>query len=145
MNISELTPRQGSVEVEGTIVEIGEPKTFNKFGKELRVADASLKDDSGSVKLSLWNDDIERFKAGDKVKISNGYVNEFQGEMQLTSGKFGNIEKVGEGSDAGQEKLPSEESDSSEESTAEPEATESEEPVAESEETSTEPIKEEEF
>ena len=136
MNISELTPRQGNVEVEGVIQEIGELKTFNKFGRELRVADANLKDDSGSVKLSLWNDDVDRFKVGDKVKILNGYVNEFQGEMQLTSGKFGSIEKVGDGevssSDAGQESLPDEVPASTEE------------PVAEAE-TSEEPIKEEEF
>ena len=97
VKISELVVRQGNADVEGTIQEIGEIKTFNKFGRELRVADAILKDDSGSIKLTLWNDDATRFKSGDKVKISNGYVNEFQGEKQLTSGKFGNMEKIGEG------------------------------------------------
>ena len=94
MKISELTIRQGNVDVEGTIKEMGEVKTFDKFGKELRVADAALEDDSGTIKLSLWNDDIDKFKQGDKVKITNGYVNEFQGEKQLTSGKFGKIEKA---------------------------------------------------
>jgi ssDNA-binding replication factor A large subunit len=64
----------------------------------LRVADAMLKDDSGTIKMSLWNDDATRFKAGDKIKITNGYVNEFQGDKQLTAGKFGKIEKLGEGS-----------------------------------------------
>jgi ssDNA-binding replication factor A large subunit len=97
MKISELFVRQGNVEIEGTIKEINEPRTFNKFGKELRVADAILEDDSGAVKLTLWNEDIDNFKAGDKVRITNGYVNEFQGEKQLTSGKFGKIEKVGKG------------------------------------------------
>jgi len=95
--ISELTTRQGSVEVEGTIKEVEEARTFNKFGRELRVANATLEDDSGSIKLTLWNDDIEKFKEGDRVKVTNGYVNEFQGEKQLTSGKFGKIEKVGKG------------------------------------------------
>jgi len=96
VQISELEVRQNNVDVEGTIVEIGETKTFNKFGRELRVADAVLKDDSGTIKLSLWNDDINKFKAGDKVKITNGYINEFQGEKQLTAGKFGKMEKIGE-------------------------------------------------
>jgi len=95
--ISELIIRQGNVNIEGTIKEIGEIKTFNKFGRELRVADAILEDDSGIVKLTLWNDDVTRFKSGDKVKIINGYVNEFQGEKQLTAGKFGQMEKLGEG------------------------------------------------
>ncbi len=100
MKISELFVRQGNVEVEGTIKEINESRTFNKFGKELRVTDAVLEDDSGAIKLTLWNDDIDNFKAGDKVKIINGYVNEFQGEKQLTSGKFGKIEKVGKGAES---------------------------------------------
>lgn len=95
--ISELTPRQGNVDVEGVITEVGEVRTFNKFGKPLVVANAILKDDSGTVKLTLWNDDASKYKAGDKIKIANGYVGEFQGEKQLTSGKFGKIEKVGEG------------------------------------------------
>ena len=112
MNISELTMGQGNVEVEGTITEIGETKNFNKFGKELSVANAILKDDSGSIKLTLWNDDVTRFKDGDKVKVVNGYVNEFQGEKQLTSGKFGSLEKVEGGSET--------ESSKSDESTNEP-------------------------
>ena len=95
-NISELMVKQGNVEVQGVIKEIGETKTFNKFGKELKVADAILEDESGSIKLTLWNDDSQRYKEGDKVKITNGYVNEFQGEKQLTAGKYGKIEKISE-------------------------------------------------
>jgi replication factor A1 len=94
MKISELNIGQGNVSVEGTVKEIGETRTFNKFGREISVANAILKDDSGSIKLTLWNNDIKRFKDGDKIKITNGYVNEFQGEKQLTSGKFGSMEKL---------------------------------------------------
>jgi replication factor A1 len=95
--ISELKPKQGNINVEGTIKEIGEERTFNKYGRELRVVNAVLEDDSGSIKLALWNEDCNRFKEGDKVKVVNGYVTEFQGEMQLTGGKFGKIELAGEG------------------------------------------------
>ena len=94
MKISELNAGQGNVEVQGTIKEFGEPRTFNKFGRELTVVNAILEDDSGKVKLSLWNEDATRFKEGDKIKIINGYVTEFQGEPQLTSGKFGSMEKI---------------------------------------------------
>jgi replication factor A1 len=94
MKISELTAKQGNVEVEGTIKEVGEIRSYNKYGKELKVADAILEDDSGTIKLTLWNDDAQRFKAGDKIKVMNGYIGEYQGEKQLTSGKFGRIEKI---------------------------------------------------
>ncbi len=97
MKISELKSGQGNVNVDGIIKEIGEVRTFNKFGRELSVANAVLEDDSGSIKLTLWNDDVARFKEGEKIKIVNGYINEFQGESQLTSGKYGSIEKMGEG------------------------------------------------
>ncbi len=109
MKISELKPGQGNIDVEGTIKEIGEPRVFNKFGKELKVSNAVLEDDSGNIKLTLWNDDVDRFKEGDKIKIVNGYVNEFQGEAQLTSGKFGNMEKVGAGESTGDSDSPKEE------------------------------------
>ena len=99
--ISELKTGQGNVEVSGTIKEIGDTRVFSKFGRELKVANAILQDESGSVKLTLWNNDVSRFKDGDSIKVVNGYVNEFQGEKQLTSGKFGSIEKIGEGAKTG--------------------------------------------
>ena len=46
---------------------------------------------SGSITLVLWNDQIETVKAGAKIKIENGYVNEWQGASQLTLGKFGKL------------------------------------------------------
>jgi replication factor A1 len=94
VKISELKSGQGNVDVQGTVKELGESRSFSKFGRNLTVSNAILEDDSGSVKLSLWNDDANRFKEGDVIKITNGYVNEFKGEKQLTSGKFGKIEKV---------------------------------------------------
>lgn len=114
MKISDLKVRQGNVEVEGTIKEVNEPRTFDKFGRQLRVADAILEDDSGTIKLTLWNDDIDKYKEGDKVKITNGYVNEFQGEKQLTSGKFGKIEKIGEGEASEKEKTEGEQAEEKE-------------------------------
>ena len=92
--IKELTTGQGNVEVEAKIKEFEEIKTFNKYGKELRLRNALIEDDSGSVKLTLWNDDVERFEIGDKIKIIKGYVGSFQDEKQLTAGKFGSIEKL---------------------------------------------------
>lgn len=106
MKISELKPRQNNVEVEGIIKEVQEPRSFNKFGRQLSVANAILEDDSGSIKLTLWNEDISRFKQGDNVRIVNGFVNEFQGEAQLTSGKFGRIDKVGENTGSSKDENP---------------------------------------
>lgn len=96
MNISDLKAGQGSVEVIAVIKSFEDEKSFNKYGRMLKLRNAILADDSGEVKLTLWNDDTGKYKEGDKIKITNGYVNEFQGEKQLTAGKFGKIEKVQE-------------------------------------------------
>ena len=95
MKISELKPGQGSVETSGELIELGEARTFNKFGSEGRVATARLKDDSGEILLSLWNDQIDKVKQGDVVAIKNGYVKEWQGELQLTTGRQGTLEVTG--------------------------------------------------
>ena len=94
MTINELEGNQGNVNVEGTIAELGEVREFEKFGKQGRVCNATLKDDSGEIKLTLWNEQIDEINENDKVKITNGYVKEWQGEKQLQAGKFGTIEVV---------------------------------------------------
>jgi len=141
MKIADLTTGQGNVDVEGTVSEIGETRTFSRFGKDLSVANTMLKDDSGAVKLTLWNEDVTRFKEGDKVKVTNGYVNEFQGEKQLTSGKFGKIE-LAEGTGTSEEpaEQPAEESaEPASEEPAEQPAEESAEPASEEPETESTP------
>ncbi len=95
MAAKDLQPRQGKVDITLDVVEKGEIRSFNKFGKEGRVCNATGRDETGTVKVSLWNDEIEKVNVGDKIKITNGYVNEWQGELQLSAGKFGKLEVVG--------------------------------------------------
>lgn len=92
MNINELKPGQGNVTIEGEITDVSPPRTFEKFGKSGRVANAVLKDNTGEIKLSLWNEQIDTVKTGSHVRITNGYVSEWKGELQLTTGKFGKLE-----------------------------------------------------
>ena len=92
MAIKDLQVRQGDVDVVVDVVDVGETREFEKFGKTGRVATAVAKDETGDIKLTLWNDDIDHIKAGDKIHIINGYVSEWQGEKQLTTGKFGQLE-----------------------------------------------------
>ena len=95
MKVKELKPRQGSVDIVVDVVDVGSPREFQKFGKPGRVSTAIAKDETGDIKLTLWNEDIEKVNAGDKIHLTNGYVNEWQGELQLTTGKLGKLEVVG--------------------------------------------------
>ncbi len=96
MNISGIQANQGKLSVEGKIVEKDNPRSFDKFGKKGKVCNAVLKDDSGEIKLTLWNEEVDKVEVGDKVRIINGFCGEYQGERQLSAGKFGKLEKVEE-------------------------------------------------
>lgn len=100
MALKDLQPGQGKVDVIVVVTEKSEPRTFNKFGKEGRVSSAKVQDDSGTMTLTLWNDDIDKVDVGDKIHISNGYVGEWQGEPQLSTGKFGKLELLEKGASA---------------------------------------------
>lgn len=92
MKISEVKAGTGSISVQGEITAKDEPRdVLTKFGKRMRVCSATLKDDSGEIVLSLWNDDIDKVNVGDQISIENGWCSEFKNTPQLSSGKFGKI------------------------------------------------------
>ncbi|MCX6767771.1 MAG: OB-fold nucleic acid binding domain-containing protein [Candidatus Micrarchaeota archaeon] len=94
MKISELQPGTGNVSIQAEVVSIEAPREINKMGRVLRVANATIKDDSGTISLVLWNENIDKVQEGSKVQIENGYVNSWQNQAQLTLGKFGKMTVV---------------------------------------------------
>lgn len=94
MKISDLKGELSRVDVEGEVIEKGEVRTVNlRAGGTSTVADATIKDDSGTIKLSLWGEQINSVDIGDKVKIENGYTKAFRGEVQLNIGRYGKLTK----------------------------------------------------
>ncbi len=95
MKIADLKGEQGRIDVEGEIVEKGETRTVNlRAGGQSNVADCTLRDDSGSIKLSLWGDQIDSVDVGDRVRVENGYTRSFRGELQLSVGRYGKLLKL---------------------------------------------------
>lgn len=97
MKISELKAGQGKVDIEVKVKEKKEPRTIEKYGKELKLCNTIVTDDSGDISMTLWNDDVDKVNQGDTLKITNGYVSEFNGQKQLSSGKYGKLEVAGSG------------------------------------------------
>ena len=91
MKINELKPGQGKVNIKGKVTELGTVREFEKFGKPGKVANAKMADDTGKITLTLWNEEIDKVKEGSNVEITNGWVKEYQGEMQVTAGRFGEL------------------------------------------------------
>ena len=94
--ISEARKMRSGVNVEAEVKSKGESRTVNlKSGGTIDVCDAVIANgetEDDQMKLTLWGDDIKAVNVGDKVVITNGYTNEFKGEVSLTKGKFGKME-----------------------------------------------------
>ena len=71
LNIAELKSGMKRISVEATVVEKGTPRqVMSRFGTETyTVADAIVADESGKIKLTLWNEQIAQVKVNDKIKI----------------------------------------------------------------------------
>lgn len=95
MKIADLKGEQSKVDVEGEIVEKGDVRTVNlRAGGTSNVADCTIRDDSGSIKLTLWGEQINSVDVGDRVRIENGYTKAFRGEVQLNIGRYGKLVKL---------------------------------------------------
>lgn len=90
MKISELAPNMTGVEIEAKILEISEPRQVRSktTGEPLRVAEALISDETETIGLTLWNDQIRQVKVNDRIRINNGYVTSFRGQKQLNVGKY---------------------------------------------------------
>ncbi len=94
MEIKDIKSNTGNIDLVLHVTDKEEPRTFEKFGKKGRVCNATVKDNSGRIKMTLWNEDIDKVTIGDKIHLQNGWCSEFKGEKQLSTGKFGKIEIV---------------------------------------------------
>jgi replication factor A1 len=95
MKISEIKDGMIGVRLTAKINDIGEARTVNtRYGKETTVATATISDDSGEAKLTLWAEQIDKLKPGDTVEITNGMVKEWQGQIQVSVGRRGELKVI---------------------------------------------------
>jgi len=81
------------VDVEANVVEKSDAREVrSRYTNEtFKVADATIEDETGTITLTLWNDQVEQVNVGDRVKIENGYIKSFRDILQLNSGKYGSL------------------------------------------------------
>lgn len=92
MKIAELRPGMRRVDITAKVLDLSAPRDVTtRTGEQSRVATATVTDDSGSVKLTLWNEQIDQVAADNNVVIENGYVTSFRGETQLNVGRYGKL------------------------------------------------------
>ena len=94
MKIKEIKPNGNATLDKVEVVSKGDVREFQKFNKPGRVCNCIIKDSTGEMELTLWNDEIDTVEAGEKIKIIDGWVKEWNGKMQISAGKNGKIEKL---------------------------------------------------
>jgi len=96
LKIKDLRNGMKRVDVEAKVVEKSPPRqVLSRYKDEMyNVATAMINDGTGTIKLTLWNEQINDVDVEDTVKIENGYVTSFKGEIQLNVGRYGKLDVV---------------------------------------------------
>jgi replication factor A1 len=88
LQIRDLRAGMKEVNLKAKVLEIARPTlVFTRFGNYASVANALIADETGTIKLCLWNEQINSISVGDTVQIENARVSMFRGERQLRIGK----------------------------------------------------------
>src|SRR4030042_3462589 len=94
--IGELRDGMRSVNAAGKVISIGEPREFSrKDGTKGRVASVVLEDETGIVRLSLWDDDVNALgdmPVGTVVAVENCYTRAGYGDsLDLNVGRLASL------------------------------------------------------
>ena len=99
LNIESIIPGMQNVDVIGKIMKISPVREFKTEKAQGRVANLTVADETGSARISLWNDEIEKlqeFKEGEVIRIK-GYVKEDNmGGPEIRLGRYGMLAKSDE-------------------------------------------------
>jgi replication factor A1 len=93
--IKDLQTGMRRINLKAKVLEIPRPKlVFTRFGTPASVANILLADETGTIKLCLWNDQIKSISIGDTIQINNARASTFRGERQLSLGKAGTLSNI---------------------------------------------------
>ena len=90
--VQDLRHGMKKINVEAEVLE--PPKTslvHTQYGNSAMVTNAWIADETGKIKLCLWNEHANSAAEGDTIQIKNASVSTFKGERQLRLGKTGTI------------------------------------------------------
>ncbi len=96
--VGDLTPQSKAVNVTAKVVSKTEIREIpmGRDGSPHKVSDALVGDETGVVYVTLWDDNIEKVNENDTIRVENGYVTLFKGNIRLNIGKYGKLEPAKE-------------------------------------------------
>jgi len=96
--VKDIKPNERGIDLTVKVVEVSPVKevTSKKDGRTHRLEEVLVGDETGSVILTLWNDDVGKLEEGDVIRIENAYTTVIRGSIRLNVGRYGKIERVDE-------------------------------------------------
>lgn len=95
MKINEIRLGTSNVNLTAKVTGVSEPReVMTKLGYRTKVATATIEDDTGKIDLTLWGKQVDEINEGSTVEITNGYITEFRGNLQLNVPRKGEIKIV---------------------------------------------------
>ncbi len=90
--LDELTPSMRQVDVLVKVLSLGDRKTIgSRYGNSRDLVEAVVGDETATVTMTLWDDQIDRVAEDDVLSVDNGYVSLVRGHMRLNVGKYGSF------------------------------------------------------
>jgi hypothetical protein len=90
--IKDLRHGMKKINIKATVLETPKPQMVRtQYGNTVNMANVQIEDETGKIKLCLWDHQVDTVKAGDMVQINGASVATFKGERQLRIGKTGTI------------------------------------------------------
>jgi hypothetical protein len=94
-SIRDLRAGMSHVHLKAKVLEVTQPKhVVTRYGNLASLAKALIADETGKIKLCLWNEQIDSVAAGDTIQIENARTSTFRGERQLSLGKKGTLNNI---------------------------------------------------
>lgn len=93
--IGDLKMGMKRVDMKVEVLKLSEPKmVYTRYGSTAFVSSAMIKDETGSIRMSLWNHQRSKVHKGDTISIKNGKVGWYSGELYLNLGRTGSFDVV---------------------------------------------------
>jgi replication factor A1 len=93
--IGDLKVGMKKVSLKAEVLEIPKSKiVYTRYGTTACISNALIRDETGSMKMSLWNQQINTVHKGDVIDVKNGTVTWFSGERQLRLGRSGSLSVI---------------------------------------------------
>jgi replication factor A1 len=95
--IRDLRSGMTQICLKAKVLEIPKPTlVYTRYGNYASVANALIADETGTIRLCLWNEQIRCISAGDTIQIENARASTFKGQRQLNIGKKGLLSSIDE-------------------------------------------------